>query len=71
MTINQIIEPPPEPQFTEREVQIYLRGLSDARKIASQTEKGIIASSAIARHITTTSLFYSRSKENGVFVQPH
>lgn len=67
MTMNQIIEPPPEPQFTEREVQIYLRGLSDARKIASQTEKGIIASGAIARHITHTSLYFAQAKDNGAF----
>jgi len=67
MTMNQIIEPPPEPQFTEREVQIYLKACSDCAAIATKSKKGIIASAAIKSHIIGTRLMAERAKTNGAW----
>ena len=42
--------------FTNREIDIYIRALKDARRIAIETGKGLTVSNALTRQIQTLTL---------------
>ena len=52
----------PLPQFTPREISIYLRGMADARDKAQTTGKGNTAARAIQTEITTLQMYAERQK---------
>lgn len=55
------------PFFTEREVNIYLRGLKDGRTLAIETGKGLTASHAITEFMQTQNLRKEIVKHKGVW----
>lgn len=55
-----------KPEFTKREIEIYLRGLSDARDIAQRSGKGLTASLNIQRHIMDNNLLLEKCQSKGV-----